>query len=74
MSYLEAASVAVRGREVEGRHSGGVLVHGHVGLPLEQALHDLGVAVLGGQVQGGAAIRVCEFTVSAQIFGFPFLA
>ena len=48
----------MRGREVEGRHAGGVLVHGHVGLPLEQALHDLGVPVLGGQVQGGAAVRV----------------
>ena len=42
----------MRGRKVEGRHPGCALVHGHVGLSLEQALHDLGVPVLGGQVQG----------------------
>ena len=58
VTHLEAASVAVRGRKVEGRHPGCALVHGHVGLSLEQALHDLGVPVLGGQVQGGAAVRV----------------
>ena len=57
---LEAAGVAVRGGEVERRQSRGALVHGHVGLPLEQALHHLGVAVLGGQVQRGAALRVWE--------------
>ena len=57
---LEAAAVPLRGREVERGEPGAALVHGHVGLALEQALHHLGVAVLGRQVQRGAALRVWE--------------